>query len=348
MVTMWLGMHSVLFCLLALLVSLALSLCLGRPYIRQLQKAQFKQVIRKEGPESHLKKQGTPTMGGGLIVAVATITTLLFSNWHSLYVWLILGVLVATAVLGWFDDYQKVTKANTKGLSGKAKLFWQIMIAAIALLIAYRFAPSPAYTALSIPFIKSCTIALGGWFVVLGVLVIVGTSNAVNLTDGLDGLVSMPIVLVLLGLLVCSSLMGSQGLSAFFHLQYMPSLADISIVICSLIGAVLGFLWFNVHPAEMFMGDLGSLSLGAVIGMMAMMLREELLLVIIGGLFVAEALSVIIQVASFRCRQGKRVFKMAPFHHHFELSGWAESRVVMRFWWVSLLLLLIGMTSLFV
>lgn len=326
-------------------LALVLTLLFGRPYIRWMKGAQFKQVIRDNGPQSHLAKDGTPTMGGGLIVAAATISTVCFSDWHNLYVWLILGVLVATAILGCVDDAWKVMKGNTKGVSAKLKLFWQLMIAVIALYLAYHVSPYPLYSALQVPLLKTWLPALGGWYVVLGVFVILAASNAVNLTDGLDGLASMPVVFVLFSFMVFAIVQGNQDLSRLCHLPYLPLLSHVVVVIAALMGAVLGFLWFNINPAEIFMGDVGSLSLGAALGMIAVVVRQEILLIIMGGVFVAETVSVILQVASFRLR-GKRIFKMAPLHHHFELAGWKETRVVMRFWWVSLLLVFLGLSTL--
>lgn len=330
---------------LAGLLALVIVLLLGRPYIRWMRDAQFKQVIRENGPKSHLKKEGTPTMGGGLIVLAATVSTVCFSDWHNPYVWLILGVLIATAVLGWVDDAWKVMKGNTKGVPAKSKLFWQLMIAVIALYIAYHVSPYPLYTALQIPLLKTWLPALGGWYLVLGVCVILAASNAVNLTDGLDGLASMPLVFVLFALLIFAVVQGNPTLSHLCHLPYLPLLTHVVVVIAALMGAVLGFLWFNINPAEMFMGDVGSLSLGAALGIIAVVVRQEILLIIMGGVFVAETVSVILQVGSFRLR-GKRIFKMAPLHHHFELAGWKETRVVMRFWWVSLVLVFLGLSTL--
>jgi len=326
-------------------LALVLSLLFGRPYIRWMKAAQFKQVIRDNGPQSHLAKGGTPTMGGGLIVAAATVSTVCFSDWHNPYVWLILGVLIATAILGWVDDAWKVIKGNTKGVSAKLKLFWQLMIAVIALYLAYHVSPYPLYTALQVPLLKTWLPALGGWYVVLGVFVILAASNAVNLTDGLDGLAAMPVVFVLFAFMIFAIVQGNQDLSRLCHLPYLPLLSHVVVVIAALMGAVLGFLWFNVNPAEIFMGDVGSLSLGAALGMIAVVVRQEILLIIMGGVFVAETVSVILQVVSFRLR-GKRIFKMAPLHHHFELVGWKETRVVMRFWWVSLLLVFLGLSTL--
>jgi phospho-N-acetylmuramoyl-pentapeptide-transferase len=303
------------------------------------------QPIREDGPQSHFAKKGTPTMGGLMILAGVTVSTLLWANWSSPYVWIVLGVTLTYGAIGLFDDYLKVTKQSTKGFGGWARLGLEMIIAAVATYAVMRLGRAGFSDALTIPFFKNLVIPLGLLFVVLGVLVITGAGNAVNLTDGLDGLAIVPVMIAAATFGLIAYLTGNARFANYLQIHYVPNAGELAIICGALIGAGLGFLWFNAPPAMIFMGDTGSLALGGALGAIAVATKHEIVLAIVGGLFVLEALSVIIQVASFKAT-GKRVFRMAPLHHHFEQKGWQESTVVVRFWIVSVVLALVGLATL--
>ena len=291
--------------------------------MRWLQDLKFGQSIRTDGPQSHLQKTGTPTMGGLLIVTSIVISTLCWSALESWMVWLCLFVFIGFALLGARDDYLKIKYKNAKGVSARAKLFWQILISLIAGLYCYYHAQPFVSTHLFLPFFKSAVIRLCAGAIVWIVFMVVGSSNAVNLTDGLDGLAIMPIVLAAAALAIYAYLTGNANFSAYLHIPHVVGAGELTIVCAAMFGAGLGFLWFNAYPAQMFMGDVGSLSLGALLGLIAVLIRQEIVFAIMAGIFVVETLSVILQVGSYKLR-GKRLFKMAPIHHHFELKGWPE------------------------
>ncbi len=327
------------------LTALVMSLWLGPKMIRLLRNLQIGQSVRTDGPQSHLAKSGTPTMGGALILASITISTLLWADLTNRYVWIVLLVTLLFGAIGWVDDYRKVVEKNSRGLPGRWKYFWQSVFGLAAALVLYFTAQTPAETALIVPFLKDISIPLGAGFVVLTYLVIVGTSNAVNLTDGLDGLAILPTVLVGGALGIFAYLSGHITFAQYLFIPYVPGVGELIIFCGALVGAGLGFLWFNTYPAQVFMGDVGALALGAALGTVAVIVRQEIVLFIMGGVFVVETLSVVIQVASFKLT-GKRVFRMAPIHHHFELKGWPEPRVIVRFWIITVVLVLIGLATL--
>jgi len=329
----------------ATLTALAIALWFGPYVIRKLQEKQIGQSVRDDGPKSHLSKAGTPTMGGTLILLAIAVSTLLWGNLGNHYVWTVLLVTLATGLVGFVDDYRKVVQKNSRGLPARWKMFWQSIIAIIAGVFLYATAASPAETTLIVPFFKDIAIELGFFYIVLTYLVIVGSSNAVNLTDGLDGLAILPTVMVGGALGACAYLVGHVNFAEYLFLPYLPGTGEVTIFCGALVGAGIGFLWFNTYPAQVFMGDVGSLALGAALGVLAVIVRQEILLFIMGGIFVAETVSVILQVASFKMT-GKRIFRMAPLHHHFELKGWPEPRVIVRFWIITLFLVLIGMATL--
>lgn len=331
--------------ILSVLTSLAIALICGPALIRQLVHYQIGQSVRSDGPQSHLNKAGTPTMGGALILIAITSTTLLWSNLTNRFVWIALVVTVSFATIGWIDDQRKVVYKNAKGMSAKSKLLWQSLIALACGCFLYFTAQSPAETALLIPFVKTWALPLGGFYILLVYLVIVGTSNAVNLTDGLDGLAILPTVMVSAGLIIFAYASGNSVFAHYLAIPYIPGVGEIAIFCAAIVGAGLGFLWFNTYPAQVFMGDVGSLGLGAALGIVAIFVRQEIVLIIMGGVFVLETLSVILQVASFKLT-GKRIFKMAPLHHHFELKGWPEPRVIVRFWIITIVLVLCGLATL--
>lgn len=327
------------------LTALVMSLWLGPKMIRMLRNLQIGQSVRTDGPQSHLSKSGTPTMGGALILASITISTLLWADLSNRYVWVVLLVTVLFGAIGWVDDYRKVVEKNSRGLPGRWKYFWQSVFGLGAALVLYFTAQGPAETALIVPFLKDISIPLGAGFIVLTYFVIVGTSNAVNLTDGLDGLAILPTVLVGGALGIFAYLSGHVTFAQYLFIPSLPGVGELIIFCGALVGAGLGFLWFNTYPAQVFMGDVGALALGAALGAVAVMVRQEIVLFIMGGVFVAETLSVMIQVASFKLT-GKRVFRMAPIHHHFELKGWPEPRVIVRFWIITVVLVLVGLATL--
>ena len=331
--------------ILGVLTALIVSLWLGPWMIRTLRSLQIGQSVRTDGPQSHLAKSGTPTMGGALILASIALSTLLWADLSNLYVWVVLSVTLLFGAIGWVDDYRKVVEKSSRGLPGRWKYFWQSVFGLAAAIILYVAAETPAETTLYFPFLKDVTLSLGFGFIVLTYFVIVGSSNAVNLTDGLDGLAILPTVLVGGALGVFAYLSGNVNHAQYLLIPYIHGSGELVIFCGALIGAGLGFLWFNTYPAQVFMGDVGALALGAALGTLAVIVRQEIVLFIMGGVFVVETLSVVIQVASFKLR-GKRVFRMAPIHHHFELKGWPEPRVIVRFWIITLILVLVGLSTL--
>jgi phospho-N-acetylmuramoyl-pentapeptide-transferase len=331
--------------ILGVLTALSLSLWLGPWMIRTLQMRQIGQSVRNDGPQSHLSKKGTPTMGGALILTSIAIATLLWADLSNRYVWVVLLVTLLFGAIGWVDDYRKVIEKNSRGLPSRWKYFWQSVFGLGAAIFLFVTAKTPMETTLILPLIKTIEIPLGIGFIVLTYFVIVGSSNAVNLTDGLDGLAIMPTVMVGGGLGIFCYLSGNANFSQYLLIPYVPGAGELIIFCGALIGAGLGFLWFNTYPAQVFMGDVGALALGAALGTIAVIVRQEVVLFIMGGIFVVETLSVIIQVASFKLT-GKRVFRMAPIHHHFELKGWPEPRVIVRFWIITVILVLVGLATL--
>ncbi|MGB3128019.1 MAG: phospho-N-acetylmuramoyl-pentapeptide-transferase [Pseudomonas sp.] len=331
--------------ILGVLTALSLSLFLGPWMIRTLQNLQIGQSVRNDGPQSHLSKSGTPTMGGALILSSIGISTLLWADLHNRYVWTVLLVTLLFGAIGWVDDYRKVIEKNSKGLPSRWKYFWQSVFGLGAAIFLYATAPSAVETTLIIPMLKDASIPLGIGFVVLTYFVIVGSSNAVNLTDGLDGLAIMPTVMVGGALGIFCYLSGNVKFAEYLLIPYVPGAGELIVFCGALIGAGLGFLWFNTYPAQVFMGDVGALALGAALGTIAVIVRQEIVLFIMGGVFVMETLSVVIQVASFKLT-GRRVFRMAPIHHHFELKGWPEPRVIVRFWIITVILVLVGLATL--
>ncbi|NCF43582.1 MAG: phospho-N-acetylmuramoyl-pentapeptide-transferase [Proteobacteria bacterium] len=331
--------------MVSVVTALGVSLLIGPRMIAWLSRSQIGQQVRDDGPASHFSKAGTPTMGGALILVIITVTTLLWGDLSNHYVWLILAVTLAFGLIGWTDDYLKISRKNAAGLAALWKYFWQSVFALIAVLYLYQVAEVPAQTSLYVPFFKSIVIPLGVGFVLLGYLMIVGMSNAVNLTDGLDGLAILPAVMVGAALGLIAYVTGNIEFAAYLQIPYIAGAGELSVFCGALIGAGLGFLWFNTYPAQIFMGDVGALALGAALGLLAIIVRHEIVLLIMGGLFVLETASVIIQVASFRLT-GRRVFRMAPIHHHFELKGWPEPRVIVRFWIITLVLVTIGLSTL--
>ncbi|GIU23248.1 phospho-N-acetylmuramoyl-pentapeptide-transferase [Shewanella sp. MBTL60-007] len=331
--------------ILGLMTAMVFSLWWGPKMIERLQLMQIGQVVRNDGPESHFSKRGTPTMGGLLILAGVFISVLLWGDLGSRYVWVVLFVLATFGLIGFIDDYRKVVRKDTKGLIAKWKYLLQSLAALVIAVYLYASAQSPGETQLVVPFFKDVMPQLGGLFIVLVYFTIVGSSNAVNLTDGLDGLAIMPTVMVAAAFALIAYLSGHVQFANYLHLPYLPGAGELVIVCTAIVGAGLGFLWFNTYPAQVFMGDVGSLSLGAALGAIAVLVRQEILLVIMGGVFVMETVSVILQVGSYKLR-GQRIFRMAPIHHHYELKGWPEPRVIVRFWIISLFLVLLGLATL--
>lgn len=331
--------------ILGVLTAFSISLFLGPALIRKLKSKQIKQTVRNDGPESHFSKAGTPTMGGALIILAIMISSLLWSDLTNRYTWIVLGVTFIFGAVGWVDDYRMVIEKSTRGLPARWKYFWQSVGGLGAAIILYATAQSPAETQLIIPIFKDVVIDMGLFFIVLTYFVIVGTSNAVNLTDGLDGLAILPTVLVAGALGFFAYLGGNVNFAEYLHIPYIAGSGELIIICGSIVGAGLGFLWFNTYPAQVFMGDVGALALGAALGVIAVVVRQELVLMIMGGVFVIETVSVILQVASFKLT-GRRIFRMAPLHHHFELKGWPEPRVIVRFWIITVVLVLIGLATL--
>ncbi len=331
---------------LACLTSLMISFIVGPALIRKLTAYKIGQAVRDDGPQTHLIKAGTPTMGGALILVSIIITTLLWADLQNRFVWVVLCVTVGFGAIGWVDDYRKVVHRNPKGLSARVKFFWQSVIGlGAAIFIAYS-TNLPAQTEFIVPFFKQVTYPLGAiGFITMTYLVIVGTSNAVNLTDGLDGLAIMPTVMVGSALGIFAYVAGNAVFAKYLAFPYIPGAGELTVICGAMAGAGLAFLWFNAYPAEVFIGDVGALALGAALGTIAVIVRQEIVLFIMGGVFVVETLSVMLQVASFKLT-GKRIFRMAPLHHHFELKGWKENQVVVRFWIITMMLVLIGLSTL--
>ena len=329
----------------SILTAMAVSLLIGPWIIRRLNYHQIGQVVRDDGPESHFRKAGTPTMGGVLILVSIAISTLLWSDLSNHYVWTVMLVTVAFGAVGWVDDYRKVFEQNTVGLFARWKYFWQSLIGLAAAIFLYYSAQSPVETQYIIPFFKDVAIDVGVLYIVITYFMIVGFSNAVNLTDGLDGLAILPTVMVGGALGLIAYLAGHSEFSTYLNIPNVSGSGEIVIFAGALMGAGLGFLWFNTYPAQIFMGDVGALALGASLGLMAVISRHEIVLFIMGGVFVMETASVILQVASFKLT-GKRIFRMAPLHHHFELKGWPEPRVIVRFWIITVMLVLFGLATL--
>jgi phospho-N-acetylmuramoyl-pentapeptide-transferase len=331
--------------ILAALTALLISFLVGPPMIRNLAERQVGQRVRTDGPQSHLSKAGTPTMGGALILVAITAATLLWGDLGNRFVWITLGVTVAFGLIGFWDDYLKLVVGNSRGLIARYKYFWQSVAGLGAAIALYVTAESGAETTLIVPFFKHVVLPLGPLFIVLAYFVIVGASNAVNLTDGLDGLAIMPAVLVAGALGVFAYAAGNVVFADYLGIPHIPGTGEMLVFCAAIFGAGLGFLWFNTYPAQVFMGDIGALALGAALGVVAVIVRQEIVLFVMGGVFVMETVSVILQVASFKLR-GKRIFKMAPIHHHYELKGWAEPKVIVRFWIITVILVLVGLATL--
>jgi len=331
---------------LSALTALAISFIVGPAMIRKLTTYKIGQAVRDDGQQTHLVKTGTPTMGGALILVSVAITTLLWADLQNRYVWIVLATTLGFGIVGWIDDWRKVVQRNPKGLPARWKFFWQSLIGIVAVSYLAYSARLPQQTELIVPFFKTIAIPLGTvGFVILGYFMVVGFSNAVNLTDGLDGLAIMPTVIVAGALAVFAYVMGHAVFSKYLGFPLITGSGELAVICAAMAGAGLAFLWFNAYPAEVFMGDVGALALGAAIGIIALIVRQEIVLLIMGGVFVVETLSVIIQVASFKLT-GKRVFKMAPLHHHYELKGWKENQVVVRFWIITMILVLFGLSTL--
>ncbi len=331
--------------ILAVITSLVISWVFGPAVIRKLNQLQMGQVIRSDGPQTHLSKAGTPTMGGALILLAIFVSTLLWADLGNHYVWVVLGTTFFFGLVGWVDDYRKVVEKDPRGLPARWKYFWQSVFGLGAALVLYYGAQTPAETELIVPFFENIALTMGPFYILFTYLVIVGTSNAVNLTDGLDGLAILPAVLVGGALGVIAYLTGNYQFANYLHIPFISGAGELLIVAAALCGAGLGFLWFNTYPAMVFMGDIGALALGAALGVMAVIVRQEIVLAIMGGVFVIETVSVILQVASFKLT-GKRIFRMAPLHHHYELKGWPEPRVIVRFWIITVVLVLVGLATL--
>jgi phospho-N-acetylmuramoyl-pentapeptide-transferase len=331
--------------ILGVMTALGIALIVGPTMIRHLSFRQIGQVVRNDGPESHISKTGTPTMGGSLILVAIAVSTLLWADLTNRYVWVVLLVTLLFGTIGFVDDYIKLVRQDPKGLLSRYKYFWQSVVGLGAAIFLYMTVQTPAETQLIVPFFKEIIIPLGAWYLLLVYLVIVGSSNAVNLTDGLDGLAIMPTVMVAAALGLFSYVAGHFEFANYLQIPHIPGAGELTVFCAAMVGAGLGFLWFNTYPAQVFMGDVGALALGAALGTVAVLVRQELVLLIMGGVFVIETLSVMIQVASYKLR-GKRVFLMAPIHHHYELKGWPEPRIIVRFWIITVFLVLVGLATL--
>jgi len=328
----------------ASITALLICLLLGKWFIERLQRLQIDQQIREDGPKTHLVKKGTPTMGGMLIIMAVTVATMLWANLSVVYIWLVLLVTVGFGLIGFLDDYRKLAGKNSRGLSGKTRLAGEIVIALFVGVVLYF---KPGFSSqVTIPFFKTVLPNLGWGYVLLCVFIIVGAANAVNLTDGLDGLATGPAGICFATYLLFAYFAGNIKVAHYLQIPYVPGAGELSVFCGAFMGAALGFLWFNAHPAEIFMGDVGSLSMGGALGTVALITKQEILLAIVGGVFVMETFSVIFQVGYFKLTGGKRIFRMAPIHHHFELKGWAESKVIVRFWIISILLALLAISTL--
>ncbi len=331
---------------LSVITSLIIIFLIGNPLINYFAKKQITGPIRQDGPIDHIiKKSGTPTMGGLMILIGIIVSTLLWADLKNIYIWIVLFVCTSLGLLGFLDDYLKIKLKNSSGINAKLKFLGQFMIALVAILTLVYFTDHETISNLYFPFFKNLILNMGLFFIPFGIFVIIGSSNAVNLTDGLDGLATVPVMLVALSFSLICYLVGNTIFSDYLQIQYVPNVGELSVFCGSIVGSCLGFLWYNAPPAKIFMGDTGSLSLGGSIASVAIIVKHEIVLAIVGGLFVLETASVIIQVVSFKLT-GKRVFKMAPIHHHFEKKGWAESTVVIRFWIISIILALIGLATL--
>jgi len=331
---------------LACLTALVMSFLIGPAMIRKLTAYKVGQAVRDDGPQSHLAKAGTPTMGGALILAAVIITVLLWADLQNRLVWIVLWVTIGFGAIGWVDDYRKVVARNPKGLSARAKFFWQSVIGGAAAVYLAFYTSLPAQTEFIVPFFKHVAYPLGAvGFIVMTYFVIVGTSNAVNLTDGLDGLAIMPTVMIVGALGIFAYVAGHAVFAKYLGFPFIPGAGELAVICGAIAGAGLAFLWFNAYPAEVFMGDVGALALGAALGTIAVIVRQEIVLFIMGGVFVVETLSVMLQVGSFKLT-GKRIFRMAPLHHHYELKGWKENQVVVRFWIITMMLVLVGLSTL--
>jgi phospho-N-acetylmuramoyl-pentapeptide-transferase len=332
--------------ILAAVTALALALFIGPSMIATLSRYQIGQRVRSDGPQTHLQKSGTPTMGGGLILVAMGLGTLLWADLSSRFVWILLETTLGFGLIGFYDDYLKLVVGNSKGLAARYKYLGQSIVAFATVMTLHHLRQSPAETSLYVPFFKSVAIPMSTLgFVAFSYFVIVGTSNAVNLTDGLDGLAIMPAVMVAAALGVFAYVTGNFKFASYLQIPYIPGVGEVLIFSATLVGAGLGFLWFNSYPAQVFMGDVGALAIGASLGTIAVIVRQEIVLFVMGGVFVLETVSVMLQVASFRLT-GRRIFRMAPIHHHFELKGWAEPKVIVRFWIISFVLVLAGLATL--
>ena len=331
--------------ILSTLTALLIAILIGPKMIRYLQRMQIGQTVRDDGPQSHLSKSGTPTMGGLLILAAIVVSGLLWADLTNRYVLVTLTVVVAYGIIGFVDDYRKVIRKDSKGLIARWKYFWQSVVALGVAFYLYSSATISAETSLLVPFFKEVFPQLGALFIIITYFAIVGTSNAVNLTDGLDGLAIVPTILVAGAFAIFAYVTGNANFAEYLNIPHIPLTSELVIVCTAMVGAGLGFLWFNTYPAQVFMGDVGSLALGGTLGVLAVLVRQELVLIIMGGVFVIETLSVILQVGSYKLR-GQRIFRMAPIHHHYELKGWPEPRVIVRFWIISIILVLVGLATL--
>jgi phospho-N-acetylmuramoyl-pentapeptide-transferase len=332
--------------IMSVLTALTFSFMIGPAVIRRLIKLKVGQTVRSDGPQTHLVKTGTPTMGGVMILLSVSLSVLLWGDLTNHFLLIATFTMIGFGVIGFVDDYKKVVYKDPEGMRSRIKLFWQSIIGLIAAYSLYITATVPSEMELLIPYMKDTFIYLGAWTMLLTYLVIVGASNAVNLTDGLDGLAIMPTVMVAAALGIIAYMTGHVYFANYLHLPHIPGVGELAIFCAALVGAGLGFLWFNAHPAQVFMGDVGSLALGAALGVVAVAVKQEIVFAIMGGIFVIETLSVILQVGSYKLRKGKRIFLMAPLHHHFEQKGWHESQVIIRFWIITIVLVLIGLASL--
>jgi phospho-N-acetylmuramoyl-pentapeptide-transferase len=331
--------------ILGVLTALMIALFVGPTMIRRLTMHNVGQTIRELGPESHFSKAGTPTMGGALILVAVAFSVLMWADLANRFIWVLLGVTIAFGAVGFWDDYKKISLGNSAGLSAKAKFIWQSVIALIASIILFNEAQIPAETQYIVPFFKDVMLDFGIGYILITTITIVGFSNAVNLTDGLDGLAILPVVMVAGALGIFAYLTGNINFAKYLSIPYISGVGELVVFCGALVGAGLGFLWFNAYPAQVFMGDVGALALGAAIGLIAVLVRQEIILLIMGGVFVMETVSVIMQVISFKMT-GKRIFKMAPLHHHYELKGWPEPRIIVRCWIITVVLVLIGLATL--
>ncbi|MBI4005410.1 MAG: phospho-N-acetylmuramoyl-pentapeptide-transferase [Gammaproteobacteria bacterium] len=331
--------------ILGVLTSLFIALLVGPYLIRRLSEYQIGQNVRLEGPKSHLEKSGTPTMGGLLILVSIAVSTIFWADLNNRFIWVALLVTLLFGAVGWMDDYRKVVNQDPNGLAARYKYLLQSIIGLTAAMFLYMTANLPAETQLIVPFIKAISFNLGWMYIVMAYFVIVGTSNAVNLTDGLDGLAILPTVMVAGALAIFAYVTGNVRFAEYLGIPYVPGVGEIAVFCGAMVGSGLGFLWFNTYPAQVFMGDIGALALGAALGVVAILVRQELVLFIMGGVFVMETVSVILQVGSYKLT-GRRIFHMAPLHHHYELKGWPEPRVIVRFWIITVILVLIGLASL--